>query len=89
MKPLENIIRKGENIGNQNLLLFLWWHISATRYEIAVMIMLENYRDKTNFPGNSIEDSKTFHDKNIAIFLLSHFVLGSIPQVTLTISIIK
>ena len=32
----------------------LRWHISATRYEIAFMIILESYRDKTNFPGDSI-----------------------------------
>ena len=38
----------------------IWWHISATRYEIAIMIILENYRDKTNFPGNSIEIAKCF-----------------------------
>ena len=40
--------------------------MSATRYKIAIMIILENYRDKTNFPGNSV---KKFHDKNIPIFL--------------------
>ena len=38
----------------------LWWHISATRYEIAFMIILDNYRDETNFPGNSIEIAKSF-----------------------------
>ena len=38
----------------------LLWHISATRYEIAFMIILENYRDKTNFPENSIEIAKSF-----------------------------
>ena len=38
----------------------VWWHISATRYEIPIMIIFENYRDKTNFPGNSIEIAKCF-----------------------------
>ena len=38
----------------------LWWYIPATRYEIAIMIILENYRDKTNFAGNSIEIAKCF-----------------------------
>ena len=70
--------------------LNVWWHISATRYEISIMIILENYRDTTNFPGNSIEDSEMFHDKNIAIFLtLITFFLRSYPQVTFTISIIR
>ena len=32
----------------------LWWHISATRHEVALVIILENYRDKTNFPENTI-----------------------------------
>ena len=27
------------------------------------MIIFENYRDKTNFPGKSIEIAKTFYDK--------------------------
>ena len=27
----------------------LWWHVSATRYEIAIVIILESYRDKTNY----------------------------------------
>ena len=38
----------------------VWWHVSATRCEIAFMIILENYCDKTNFPGNSIEKAKCF-----------------------------
>ena len=37
--PFENIV--GKNTVN------LWWHISAARYEIAIMIILVNYRDKT------------------------------------------
>ena len=44
----------GSTSTNCILSLHLWWHISATRYEIAIMINLEKYRDKTNFPGNII-----------------------------------
>ena len=46
----------------------VWWHISATRYEIAIMIILENYRDKTNFPGYSIEKAKCFMIKTSRYF---------------------
>ena len=35
-------------------LTFGRWHISAIRYEIAIAIISENYRDKTNIPGNTI-----------------------------------
>ena len=42
--------------------------ISATRYEIDFMIILESYCDKTNFPGNSFEIAKSFMIKNVAIF---------------------
>ena len=46
----------------------LWWHISATRYEIAFMIILDSYRDKTNFPGNSIGIAKRFMIKILQYF---------------------
>ena len=55
--------------GKVCFMAIVWWHISATRYEIAIMIILENFRDKTNFPGNSIEIAKCFKIKKIAIFL--------------------
>ena len=45
----------------------LWWHISATRYEITIMIILENYCDNTNFPGKSIEIAKCFMIKYLDI----------------------
>ena len=65
----------------------IWWHISATRYEIALMIILSNYRDRTNFPGNSIEIANCF---TIKVFLTVIMIfLRSCPQVTLTISIIR
>ena len=43
---------KNRKAGKKNI--NLWWHISATRYQIAIMIILKNYRDKTNFPGTFI-----------------------------------
>ena len=43
-------------------------------HEIAIMIILENYHDKTNFPGNSIEIAKCFTINILRYFyLLSHF----------------
>ena len=50
----------------------LWWHISTTRYEIAIMIILENYRDKKKKKKKLSRKyylDKKFHDKNISIFL--------------------
>ena len=46
----------------------LWWHVSASRYEIAIVIVLENFNDRTKFPGNFYLDSEKFseekkHDK--------------------------
>ena len=32
--------------------LWLWWHISAARYEIAIVISLENFHDNSEFPGS-------------------------------------
>ena len=29
---------------------FVWWHISATRYEIAIVIILGNFHDNSKFP---------------------------------------
>ena len=46
------------------------------------MIILENYRDKTNFPENSIEIAKCFTIKISRYLLL-------LSQVTFTISIIR
>ena len=59
-------------------------------YEIAIMIILENYRDKTNFPGNSIKIAKCF---TIKIWRYSNcyhiFLLRSCPLVTFTISVMR
>ena len=33
---------------------YLWWHSYAKRYKIAIMVIFENYRDYTNFPGDII-----------------------------------
>ena len=55
----------------------IWWHISATRYEMAIMIILKNYRDKTKFHGNCIQIAKCFMIK-----LSRYFVLRSCPQVS-------
>ena len=52
------------------------------------MIILENYRDKTNFPGNSIEIAKYFTIK-ISGYLCYHIFLRSCLQVTFTIFIIR
>ena len=34
--------------------MILWWHISAARYEIAIVIILENFHENSKFPGNFI-----------------------------------
>ena len=54
------------------------------------MIILENYSEKTNFPGNNIEIAKCFTIK-ISRYLLTviTFFLRWCPQVTFTMSIIR
>ena len=32
----------------------LWWHISAARYEIVIVIILENFHENDKIPGNFI-----------------------------------
>ena len=34
--------------------IYIWWHISAARYEIAIIIILENFHENPKLPGNSI-----------------------------------
>ena len=38
----------------------LWWHISATKYEIAIVIILENFHENSKFQGNFIWIVKSF-----------------------------
>ena len=45
----------------------LWWHISAAIYEIAIVIILENFHENSKFPGNFHLDSKRFSKKYITI----------------------
>ena len=65
-------------------LCYVWWHTSATRYKIAIMIILENYRDKTNFPGNIIEIAKGF-----TITISRYFCYHLFYALTFTIYIIR
>ena len=41
----------------------LWWHISAARYEKAIMMILETFHDNSKFSAKAYLDSEKFSGK--------------------------